>query len=77
MLIDRYTKVVLTFIAIALGVIAVRPILTPSVSLAAKPIEYKVLASRGEPSEAYLNEHGQAGWELIWFAPGVRYVFKR
>jgi hypothetical protein len=44
MLIDRYTKVVLTFIAIALGMIAVRPILAPSVSLAAKPIEYKVLA---------------------------------
>jgi hypothetical protein len=77
MLIDRYSKVVLTFIVIALGVIAVRPILAASVSLAAKPIEYKVLASRGEPSDALLNEQGQAGWELIWFAPGVRYVFKR
>jgi hypothetical protein len=64
--VDRYTKALLTIIALALVVIAARPLFTPSPSYAAKA-EYKVFrhAQAVAEVESQLNDLGRQGWEFV------------
>ena len=73
MKIDRYTKVVLTVIAITLTVIALKPLSDPKPSYAARAIEYKLGLFPQPPSvswERSFNEFGEQGWELVAIQPG-------
>jgi hypothetical protein len=68
MKIDSYTKLVLTVIALALAVIAVRPLLSPTPSYAQRAIQYKVMILGmnfpDQASLARLNEMGKEGWDI-------------
>ncbi|HXZ43459.1 MAG TPA: hypothetical protein VEH53_01430 [archaeon] len=73
MKIDRYTKVVLTVIAITLIIIALKPLSDPKPSYAARAIEYKLGLFPQPPSvswERSFNEFGEQGWELVAIQPG-------
>ena len=66
---DWYTKTVLTVIALALATLAVKPLVTPSPSYAARPIEYKLTKVPNwfaHPSEDILNKLGQEGWDIAY-----------
>ncbi|HYL80258.1 MAG TPA: hypothetical protein VEU07_05565 [Candidatus Acidoferrum sp.] len=68
MRIDRYTKLVLTLIAVALTVIAIRPLSDPRPSYAAGSVEYKLTLVQQPPSPSWertFNELGAQGWELV------------
>ncbi len=74
MQIDRYTKIVLTVIAIALTVIALTPLSATRPSYAARAIEYKLGLLPQPPSvswEKSFNEFGEQGWELVAIQPGA------
>ena len=74
MKIDRYTKMLLSIIAIALTVIAFRSALGPGPSYAARSIEYKVIGPvnpfSGNTGERPLNDAGKAGFEVVGVMPG-------
>jgi hypothetical protein len=82
--VDRYTKAVLTLIALCLVVIAFRPFVTVGPAHAARKIEYKV-GFMGEPGNQWQTQFtnlGNDGWELVAFALDRRSelawgVFKR
>jgi hypothetical protein len=78
MKIDRYTKVVLTVVALALALIAMRPLFSPTPSYAARAIEYKVVnyGTGGPAKEKRLNEMGKDGWDLVLDVDGLM-VMKR
>jgi len=76
---DRYTKIVLTLIAMLLAVIAFKPLLHPTPSYAAHPTQYKVVETpqlwrggwRPEQKAAVmaqatqiLNGWAKDGWEV-------------
>lgn len=66
MKIDRYTTLLLTVIAVALVVIAVRPSLSPVPSYAARSVEYKLMKFVEDPQkmEVLLNKLGKEGWDM-------------
>lgn len=77
--IDRYTKIVLTLIAVLLAVIAVKPFVEPAPSQAAKSIGYKAVDIGGwslESVERDLNQFGRQGWDLVTVS-GKGAFFKR
>jgi hypothetical protein len=79
MRIDGYTKALLTIIALALVVIAVRPLLSPTPSYAAKVILYKVYGQPGfdtNSMEFELNNLGRQGWDFAGVA-GNRIIMKQ
>ena len=79
MTIDRYTKVMLTVIALSLALIAMRPLFSPTPSYAARAIEYKLVSHDGRASllmEKELQQLGKEGWELVWEIYGS-FVLKR
>ncbi len=73
---DWYTKILLTLIAVALTLLAGRPVFVPTPSYAERPIEYKVFSFQHlsrDAAEAQLNKLGKAGWDLAtgqMFPPG-------
>ena len=83
MKIDSFVRVLLIIIATLLVLNVILPMLSnPSVSYAAKNVEYKVVdASKldyGPQLEIFLNELGKEGWEYIPKHPWDSYmIFKR
>ena len=80
MRIDGYTRALLTAIALALTVLAVRPLLAPAPSYAARAIEYRIISvpdsTRNNVLLEKLNSLGKDGWEAILFV-GDGVVMKR
>lgn len=68
---DGYTRALLTIIALALVVIAVRPLLVPVPSHAARKIEYKLVSGglSDDQTALELNQLGNAGWEAVAATP--------
>lgn len=78
MKIDRYTKVVLTVIALALVVVATRPVLSPTHSYAARSIEYKLVAGPSyEDVETKLKVVGKEGWDVAGVLDRAHVLVKR
>lgn len=74
---DLMSKLLLGLIALFLGIIAVRPLVAPTPSAAAKPVRYRIVEDTGRPLrpefkdfEQLLNRVGAEGWELIALARG-------
>jgi hypothetical protein len=68
MRIDAVTRWVLGVIALLLGILAVRPMLAPEPSQAAKIIRYKVVSDSFQTFadlETSVNLLGMDGWEVI------------
>jgi hypothetical protein len=64
---ERYTRLVLTIVALALVVIAGRPLVTPDRSEAARPLEYRYIMYPQSHlrDEQLLNQLGREGWEVV------------
>jgi hypothetical protein len=67
MMAERYLRLVLTVVALALLVIAGRLLVTPDRSEASRPFEYRyVLYTQSYiRDEQILNQLGQEGWEVV------------
>jgi len=75
---DRISRLLLGLIALLLGIIAVRPLVIPTPSAAAKPVRYRIIEDTGRPLrpefkefEQLLNRVGAEGWEVTALARGA------
>lgn len=81
-------KVLLVAIVVLLTVNLIRPLLSPSVTHAARPIQYKVVPhpetigklppERAQIVQSLLDQHAKNGWELVVFDPlDYHLIFKK
>ncbi len=75
---DKISRLLLGLIALFLGILALRPLVTPSPSAAAKPVRYRIIEDTGRPLrpefqefERLLNQVGNDGWELVALVRGA------
>lgn len=75
---NKITKILLALIALFLGILALRPLVTPTPSAAAKPVRYRVIEDTGRPLrpefrefESLLNRVGGEGWDLVGLSRGA------
>jgi len=74
---DAISKILLALIALFLGLLALRPLVTPAPSAAAKPVRYRIIEDTGRPLrpefrelESLLNRVGSEGWDLVTLVRG-------
>ena len=75
---DKILKILLALIALFLGILALRPLVTPTPSAAAKPVRYRIIEDTGRPLrpefrefESLLNRAGSEGWDLVALSRGA------
>lgn len=75
---DRISKLLLGLIALFLGILALRPLVTPTPSAAAKPVRYRIIEDTVRPLrpefrefEKLLSQVGNEGWELVALVRGA------
>ena len=75
---DKITKVLLGLIALFLGILALRPLVAPVPSSAAKPVRYRIIETTGVPLrlefkdfEKLLNQVGAEGWDVVELVRGT------
>jgi len=75
---DKVSRLLLGLIALFLGVIAIRPLVAPAPSAAAKPVRYRIIEDTARPLrpefkefETLLNQVGKEGWELVTLVRGA------
>lgn len=75
---DKISKILLALIALFLGILALRPLVAPPPSAAAKPVRYRIIEDTGKALrlefrefESLLNRVGGEGWDLVALARGA------
>lgn len=75
---EKILKILLALIALFLGILALRPLVTPTPSAAAKPVRYRIIEDTGKPLrpefrefESLLNRVGSEGWDLVALSRGA------
>ena len=75
---DKISKILLGLIALFLGIVVLRPLVTPVSGAAAKPIRYRIIEDTGRPLrpefqelEKLLNQVGSQGWDVVALARGT------
>ena len=75
---DTISKILLALIALFLGILALRPLVTSTPSAAAKPVRYRVIEDTGRALrpefrefESLLNRAGGEGWDLVALSRGA------
>jgi len=75
---DKITTILLGLIALFLGILALRPLVAPTPSSAAKPVRYRIIEDTAKPLrpefqdfEKLLNQVGNQGWDLVTLVRGT------
>ena len=75
---DKISKILLGLIALFLGIVALRPLVAPAPSAAAKPVRYRIIEDTGKTLrpefkdfEKLLIQVGNEGWDLVTLVRGT------
>lgn len=75
---DKISKLLLGLITLFLGIMALRPLVVPAPSAAAKPVRYRIIEDTARPLrpefkdfERLLNLVGNEGWEVVALVRGA------